>query len=500
MTRKRGISFYFLLHILLSTQLLYSFLASITEVPGQPFLVGVGSAPISVAYSPNGKWCATANIGTNSVSFFAVDSLDGSLAEIAGSPLSEINLLQANSVIYSPDSKFLAVTSYGVNLVTIYTVDQTTGALSNPLSYYNGIPLSGPCQVLYSPNGKFLTVVSRNAPQALSVFEVNQTTGELTLYNSTFLADTISFGGGSTQIAAYSPDGAFFSCACTGQDGTGRIAIFSVNPQTGELSNQETISIDTAPSGMAAIAYSPDGSLIGATDIGNTLYIFSVNSLTGQLTLLSTTTTPGGIDDQEFGSFSPDGQFFVVANSMTNALYVYSVNPQTGVLTPFGSLLPTGTFPYGITAFSPITTSGFSFCSTPNTTDGTLTSYKFSLCPPIGAITINPPIDHVTTVGSITTITGTLSVNGNTVTVTSSDPSVILVSNVSVNGTHWTARLIAKSAGYATVTAIAKNCSLVSPTQSATATYVVLSDCDNTHFSCKLFSAIHKKYFPTTIV
>jgi len=66
---------------------------SITPVPGeQSFPTG----EFSVAYSPNGKWLATANYESNDISLFSVAS-NGVLTAISGSPLYSAPLCQDHS-------------------------------------------------------------------------------------------------------------------------------------------------------------------------------------------------------------------------------------------------------------------------------------------------------------------------------------------------------------------------------------------------------------------
>lgn len=494
MAKTTSVFFLSLFFATCSSQII-AFNPTITPVPGQPFALTSASGPITVAYSPDLKWLATANTSSSSLSVFKVNNVDGSLTEIAGSPFSSLNLLQATSVCYSPDSKFLAAASFGANVTTIFMVDPETGALSNPISYDDGVVEGGPYQLLYSPNGQFLAVLNNNFGGSISVFQVDQTTGTLMLPpNTTSLTGGIGFGG-STQIATYSPDGNFFACAYQNNSQPGGVIIFSVDQATGTVSNQNMIPVNNAVNGMNSVAYSPDGSLLAAADNNSSIYMFSVNENTGEILLISTTTTPAGNFDPQFGAFSPDGQFFVAGDSITNSLYVYTVNTQTATLTPFGSPLATGTFPNGMLTFSPITAEGNSFCSTSNTTSSDITSYQFSLCPAIGDITLTTPAAANIAPGATTTISGTLSIDGNTVIVTSSDPSVISILNTTVNGTQWSAQLKAHSPGSAVITAAPGNCSLFTG-QSVTALYTVLTTCtNNNRFSCSLFSAIQNKYF-----
>lgn len=75
------------------------------QVPGSPF--AIGSAPSSVAFSPDGGPLATANyVPTGSVSVFSVNQMTGALSAVPGSPFATGS--EPFSVAFSPGGGLLA--------------------------------------------------------------------------------------------------------------------------------------------------------------------------------------------------------------------------------------------------------------------------------------------------------------------------------------------------------------------------------------------------------
>jgi DNA-binding beta-propeller fold protein YncE len=69
-----------------------------------------------------------ANGATNDISAFAVNSRNGGLLPVPGSPFA--TGLNPNSVVHDPQSRFLFVANKDSNSISAYVVNQTSGALS----------------------------------------------------------------------------------------------------------------------------------------------------------------------------------------------------------------------------------------------------------------------------------------------------------------------------------------------------------------------------------
>lgn len=80
------------------------------------------------------------------------------------------------SVAYSPNGKFAAVTNAGSNTVTVYSVNTLSGVLTTIQTIGAG---SNPDSIAFSPNGEFAIVANEDSSN-VSVYSVNQQTGLFT--------------------------------------------------------------------------------------------------------------------------------------------------------------------------------------------------------------------------------------------------------------------------------------------------------------------------------
>ena len=152
----------------------------------------INGSPTAVAFSPDGKFVATANILPSSIAVYS--TVGGATDPVPGSPFRTGDA--PASVAFSPDGRLLAVANGRDNAVTVYQVD-ATGRLTRA----SGSPVDvepGPYAVAFTPDGAAL--VSANTNGTLSVFSVGAG-GQLTQVNGS----PVSAGGGAA--VAISPDG-----------------------------------------------------------------------------------------------------------------------------------------------------------------------------------------------------------------------------------------------------------------------------------------------------
>lgn len=143
-------------------------------------------APQSLSYSPDGKFVALSDSGTNcydgSISIYAVNN-SGFLSLTHSYKTAELEVTGIpGALTYHPDGKFLACTfrpSIGNATVLTFPVDPTTGELSLPAGI--GSVRQLPFEITFSDNGKFVAV-SNKTPHTTSVFMIDET-GALTEVN-----------------------------------------------------------------------------------------------------------------------------------------------------------------------------------------------------------------------------------------------------------------------------------------------------------------------------
>ena len=152
---------------------------ALTPVAGSPFSTGPRSGPESVAFSPDGRLLATANLNAGTLSVFSVNPSVGMLTRVVGSPFRDPRAeLSAGSgvasVAFSPDGRLLAAGntngsgSRPVHSVSVFSVNPSTGALSPIAGSPFSIP-SGVWGVAFSPVGGLLATANISA-RSVSVF------------------------------------------------------------------------------------------------------------------------------------------------------------------------------------------------------------------------------------------------------------------------------------------------------------------------------------------
>ena len=326
----------------------------VTEVAGSPYTTGVVS-PHQVVYSPDSRWLAVTNFGSNTVSIFSVDAETCELTLTYTVPTGGALPI---GLAYSPDGSCLAATNFVSNDISIFSVDQTTGAIT-----LLGLPVPTggfqPIGVDYSPDGTCLAVVNEfdTVPFAgtgsLSIFTVDPTTCAITLIGA-----PITTGLTNPTFVDYSPDGLCLAVAnLDAIGGPGSVSIFSVDPITCSVT---LVGAPVSTGGLqpAAAVYSPDGTHLAVSNsallsptMPGSISIFSVDPATCSITLMGAPVATGG-DTPFLLSYSPDGRCLTVANLGSDNMTIFSVNPTTGDITPIGPPIATGSFPVIVT-YSP---------------------------------------------------------------------------------------------------------------------------------------------------
>lgn len=315
------------------------------SVAGSPFLASTN--PSAIAVSSNGSFAYVANSGTSNISAYTINSTTGVLSAATGSPFAAGTAPRAVTV--SPNNSFVYVANSGSNNISAYTIDPTTGALT----VVAGSPFpagTNPRAVSVSPNNSFV-YVANSGSNNISAYTIDPTTGALTIVaGSPFAAGTSPLG------VAVSPNGSFVYVV---NQGSNDVSVYTVDPGTGALTALTGTTGNPFPAGTAPVGLTitSNGSFVyvANADSGN-VSAYAVNSGTGALTPLAgalgnpypAATTPAGI------TIAPNGAFLYVANAGSNNVSSYSVNAGTGALTALaggiGNPFAAGTAPSGIAA------------------------------------------------------------------------------------------------------------------------------------------------------
>lgn len=242
-------------------------------------------APCNITLNPEGDYLLCANYWGGSMTYYPL-AKDGSLQDpleikYEGSgPHPNQTQPHGHAVNFTPDNKYVLVNDLGLDCIHVYPLNQRTAYDSIPLfDQEKGYDVkvdagAGPRHLCWAPSGKYAYVISELSGQ---IFTLSYENEKLDVVSS-LVADTIQ-GGGSADIHI-TKDGKFLY-ASHRLKGDG-ISIFSVNEATGELKR-----VGYQPTGIHPrnFALTPnDKYLLVACRDTNEVQVFERNPESGILT------------------------------------------------------------------------------------------------------------------------------------------------------------------------------------------------------------------------
>lgn len=254
-----------------------------------------------------------------------------------GQGVAQLNAASSSDV--SPDGRHVYTSSFDDNAVTIFNRNETTGQLTFIESLRNGINgtsgLGGAYDVAVSPDGNHVFVAG-STDHSLSVFSRNSVDGSLTMLQQiTDDVDGVDGLQGAYSIAI-SPDGN--TVYVTGSEDNA-LAVFSRNVTSGMLSFMEVHIDDTGSIANLAfpieVVVSPDGENVYVTSFDEAaLTVFNRNTNTGALSFLEDEVNgEGGVNNMD-GAYSvyvsPDGENVYATGSYDNSVVVFNRNTSSG--------------------------------------------------------------------------------------------------------------------------------------------------------------------------
>ncbi|MGH9404643.1 MAG: lactonase family protein [Terriglobia bacterium] len=244
-----------------------------------------GAGPAHVSVDKTGRYVLVANYSAGNVAVFRVES-DGSLGPSTGFAQhhgSSVNPKRqskpyAHSIEVSPDNRFAISADLGTDKLLVYRFNQGSLSPANP-PWATVKPGSGPRHFVFSPNGKFVYVISEMG-STLTTFSYNAQNGSMREIHvvSTLPPD---FKGESTGAEVQIlPSGRFLYASNRGSD---TIAVFAVGAATGELKPVEYAPVEGKVPRMFAIG--PSGKyLVVANQNSANVVVFRINPRSGRLT------------------------------------------------------------------------------------------------------------------------------------------------------------------------------------------------------------------------
>lgn len=254
-----------------------------------------------VVLSPDGLSLYAAGSIDNAVAVFSVDEVNGQLTfleRLKQDELGVTGLGGPSSVAVSPDGEHVYVAGRNTDSLAIFArqnddpADPGFGRLRFVMSLQNGVDsiagMSGPADIVLSPDGKHLYVLGGN-DNSVALFARNPNPGSSAYGELTFLTnyrDLDGFGGLVEPASlVLSDDGLFAYAAAPGDDA---VVVMARNPADGSLTYIEHWkNANGGVAGLAGaggVALSPDAVhlYVAGTD-DNAVALFSRDTVTGRL-------------------------------------------------------------------------------------------------------------------------------------------------------------------------------------------------------------------------
>ena len=257
-----------------------------------------GAQPNQVVVDPSGQVAVTVNYTSGTMAAYKLEP-DGKLGEAfftvkhQGKPLSAAQPgPKQHGVQFSKDNKYMFIADLGLDRVYTYNFDAAKPSIT-PFDppYVSTHAGAGPRRIQMSPDGKFL-YVDHETDSEVGVYAIDGGNLKEIQVVSTLPLDFK--GRNSTAEIIIADDGRHLYVGNRGHDS---VAIFTIDPKTGMLSNLENV-----PSGGKTprnLRFDPTGNwFFAANENGGNITEFKVDRKSGHLTPTGVTgeiNTPGGM-------------------------------------------------------------------------------------------------------------------------------------------------------------------------------------------------------------
>jgi len=289
------------------------------------------TGPFQLGLDPLGQFIFVTAADTNLVSVFRVDSVAGTLTQVAGSPFATGTAPVGVSM--EPTGNFLYVANFGSNDVSAFSLNRNSGFLT-PISGSPFVASTGdnPLDLSMDPMGKFLYLSSRSGQEF--AFTIDPTAGSLALVAGTPFQTGSSWNWGS----AIDGSGKFLFTGCST---AGEVSAMGIDT-SGNLSQISGSPFATGGTGAFGIGITTSGNFVyvanGAT---NTISAFSQSE--GSLTKIQDIAAGAS---QFYLTVDSSDHFVIVTNRTTNNISVYGIG-DSGLLTHLSDAA-TGSMPISV--------------------------------------------------------------------------------------------------------------------------------------------------------
>jgi 6-phosphogluconolactonase len=247
-----------------------------------------GQAPCHLAVDHTSKVLTVANYGTGSVAVFPLES-GGKLGPMSGLMTAQGSSVNpdrqqgphAHETVISPDNRFVYVPDLGLDQIRIYRLNAADAKLApNDPPFVKVQPGIGPRHIAFSANGRYAYVVNE-LKSAVTVFTRDPNTGNLNEVQTVSTVPPDFNGQNGPAEVLIGRDGKYLYAS---NRGPGTIAVFSINPESGALTQ-----IQVAPTGGTfprGVEIDPSGRFMLAGDQkADQFVVFDIDPSSGKLTL-----------------------------------------------------------------------------------------------------------------------------------------------------------------------------------------------------------------------
>ena len=290
----------------------------LTEIQGSPYPVGVGAN--SVVIHPSGKYLYVANPGQleNDISLFDIAS-NGSLTEITPRTPVGSSASQPAYLAMDPAGGYLYVANIGSDNISVFSINSSNGALTQVPNSPFGIGLP-PVNMQLTPSGNYLYVTATGGQVGNdgSIVAFSVSAGVLTNLG------TFASGGFNPNGLAIDPSGANLYVANTGSSSIAIFAISATGTPPGSLTEVIGSPIsDTSYTSEVSMIFDPAGTHLYVAVQGSSLVaVYSIDPTTGLPAVLTTPNSTGAYFTEGSPSvlaIDPTGEYLYVANQGTSA-------------------------------------------------------------------------------------------------------------------------------------------------------------------------------------
>ncbi len=289
-------------------------------------------------------------INGTTISMYAINSSTGQLTALSPATVDVSEYSRAMSTITIGINRYAYVPSSNRSIVSMFAINNSTGQLTALSPATIGIdlyPYSISTLTIGANSYAYVSSARSALPDSISMFAINSSTGQLTaLSPATIDTGSLPYHISTITIGTN-------SYAYTLNTTSSNISMFAINNSNGQLTALSPATIGTSTSSRNFIYTLTIGTNSYAYTMGDgAISMYEINSSTGQLTALSPATIGTGqrtvfMTTQTIGT----NTYAYVCNSFTNnsAIFMYEINSSTGQLTALSpASIITGISPNGI--------------------------------------------------------------------------------------------------------------------------------------------------------